>query len=759
MMRAMWRTSILAVAWICASGLPAAPGSSRWRILGPGGGGAQFLPTISPHDPNHVLVACDMTGSYLSKDAGQSWRMFNLRGRSLGFVFDPLRRNTIYVSGIGLWRSEDGGDSWHLIYPPAGTIRGVRMPDDHASVVIDTTEGPARRVRALAVDPGDWRVLYAVLGSTLRVSTDAGSSWRELRPVPQDVDQIFIDPRSPGQNRNLYLLGARGVLARIDGQWREGALPPGVASFLDVAGGFTRSGSFVAYGISGDKIFASRDAGQSWRVASLGPAQLQAIATSLFHAEVVYVSYRNLEADGGRWFGVAKSTDSAESWQLVWKESDQPASNIHDAWLSERFGPRWAGNPLDLGVAPHQPEICYGTDYGRTMRTTDGGKSWHAVYSRRVPGGGWTSTGLDVTTCYGVHFDPFNPERVFITYTDIGLFRSEDGGRSWISSIDGVPRRWWNTTYWIVFDPQVRGRVWGVMSRVHDLPRPKMWRRTSPSTYEGGVCVSDDGGRSWRASNEGMQPTAATHILLDPDSPLDRRVLYVAGFGRGVYKSVDGGRTWQLKNRGIEGTEPFAWRLARDPKGTLYLIVARRTEDGSYNNPGDGALYQSTDGAETWTRLPLPPGVNGPNGLAVDPANPRRLYLAAWGRYSPAGAQDGGIFLSTDGGQTWQNVFDRDQHVYDVTIDERNGVIYAAGFESSAWRSADRGRTWQRIRGYNFKWGHRVIPDPRDPGYIYITTFGGSVWYGPAAGDPEAPEDIATPRIRRDFGLVRPGEK
>jgi len=80
-----------------------------------------------------------------------------------------------------------------------------------------------------------------------------------------------------------------------------------------------------------------------------------------------------------------------------------------------------------------------------------------------------------------------------------------------------------------------------------------------------------------------------------------------------------------------------------------------------------------------------------------------------------------------------------------VTVDPRNpDVLYACGFEHSAYRSADRGETWKRIRGYNFKWGHRVIPDPGDPRMIYITTFGGSVWHGPALGDPSAPEDIVT---------------
>ena len=66
--------------------------------------------------------------------------------------------------------------------------------------------------------------------------------------------------------------------------------------------------------------------------------------------------------------------------------------------------------------------ICrYGTDLGRTMRTTDGGASWHAVYSRESSKAGWTTTGLDVTTTYGYHFDPFDHQRQFITTTDIGF--------------------------------------------------------------------------------------------------------------------------------------------------------------------------------------------------------------------------------------------------------------------------------------------------------------------------------------------------
>jgi hypothetical protein len=769
-----------------------APRLDAWRILGPGGGGAQFYPAVSPHDPNLVLVACDMTGAYISEDGGKSWRLFDLRSPVTFFAFDPLDPDVIYAGADALWRSADRSRTWDMVYPSALDVR-LSMPDDHATPEYLTHSGPAGRVLALAVDPADTRKLYAVIRDSHRegliASDDQGVQWRREASLPDGCRGILIDPHSPTTDRTLYILEESSVTVRKGGQFFPGPSPEGVRQTVDISGGFTSTGQLIIYMITGGErrnasergIFISKDGGASWNKADvpalrIAPqpakmAQLTSVATCLNHAEIAYVSYEDLWASDGRpahgmaktrtssrsempqsdgrlLHGVAKTQDSGLTWDLVWKEGNAPVPNVRDAWITERFGTGWGEPGISLGVAPNDPNICYRTDDGRTMRTLNGGRTWDAVYSRRVAERTYTTTGLDVTTNYGVFFDPFDSRRMFIAYTDIGLFRSEDGGESWTSSTDGVPPHWTNTTYWITFDPEVRGRVWGVMSEVHDLPRPKMWRHSSPARYDGGVCLSEDGGKTWRPSNQGMPPTAATHILLDPASPVDARVLYVTGLGKGVFKSVDGGRTWGLRNQGLPGPEPFAWRLVRDKNGILYVILARRSEDGSFGNALDGALFRSQDGAEHWNRVDLPQGVNGPNGLAIDSEDPNRLYLAAWGRNTAEGAVDGGIFLSDDGGHEWRHVLSQDQHVYDITVDPRDPrVLYACGFESSAWRSTDRGETWQRIRGFNFKWGHRVIPDPHDAGRIYITTFGGSVWYGPAAGDPQAVEDIVTPSL------------
>jgi photosystem II stability/assembly factor-like uncharacterized protein len=691
-----------------------APSGGGWRAIGPGGGGALFHPTISPFDPRTALVACDMTGSYITTDAGGSWRGFNLGSAADFFLFDPADPRVIYAEAGALFRSTDGGRTWARFFPR--TVTKITMGDDHASPTFHVASEPRGEVGAMAIDPSDSRVLYLGIGSSLWTSLDGGAAWQKAADLSSRVRRIWIDPRSSRTDRALYVAGPDAMYRRQAGVWSRGA-SPGI--FTDVTGTPPRF-----YATAAGKIVVSADGGMTWSPSSLPGFQgrATAIAASPRQPDVAYVSYSGLRAPIRATRGVAKTVDGGRHWTPVWH-------NVRDAWLTKRFNAGWPGNPRGLAVASSSPDVVYATDDGRTLRTLDGGASWQAVYSTPAPDGGWTTNGLDVTTNYGIHFDPFDPRHMFIDYTDIGLFASDNGGASWHSATrHGVPESWVNTTYWMEFDPNVRGRMWAVMSGVHDLPRPKMWRWRSPETYDGGVVRSDDGGRTWRVQNTGMPETAATHILRDP-----RGTLYVTGFGRGVFKSTDGGGHWALKNAGIEGAQPFAWRLAGDTRGTLYLVVARRSDDGTFGNTRDGAVYRSTDDAEHWTRIPLPRGVNGPNGLAIDPQDPGRLYLAAWGRSTPQGAVDGGIYLSTDRGATWRRVLAQDQHVYDVTIDPRTPrVLYAAGFEATAWRSSDSGLTWKRIPGFDFKWAHRVIVDPHHPGRIFITTFGGSVWYGSA---------------------------
>ncbi|WP_161992004.1 VPS10 domain-containing protein [Flagellimonas algicola] len=762
--------------------------NDHWGFIGPGGGGAMFNPAINPADHENVFVSCDMTGSFVTYDGGQKWRMFNLRGVTKFFDFDKNDGDIVYAGTSQiLYKSTDNGVSWKPIHPSPNDIIDIVSQGDHADERVISKDSILTNVEGIAVDPMDSQRLYLLSRKRkidywprgrnqrfymeLSVSLDGGESWEVLDKLRFDLDNIFIDPNSPVDNRTIYVSGKDGLGVKINGVWGNVNLPMDAGSITKYVDGIdsitqehliyiiTGKSYFNPGGGEDSKIYVTRNGGRSWRQVDfpLGKLKLEGaedmeyrdIAVSYYHPENIYLSYSNLKfSQDSIAIGVARSKNYGETWELVWKDINQtPTENMDRGWLNERFGPTWGENPFHLSVSDNDPELCFGTDFGRTVKTVDGGKTWKQLYTKKIKGNGWTSRGLQVTTGYMLAFDPFDRQHIFMADTDTGLMESQDGGKSWTSATrnNGVPRHWVNTTYWVKFDPEVKNRLWATMSANHDLPRPKMWRNKDMSDYKGGVLTSEDGGKTWTVISHGIGEIAPTHMVMDHGSTTEERTLYVAAFGKGVYKTVDGGKTWSLKNKGLEGDQPAAWRLTRSKKGDLYLVVFRKSDDGSIGNDGDGLLYKSTDGAETWKKISLPENVNGPSSLVVDPTKPDRLLLSAWGRYGRTEFSEnvgGGIYLSEDDGKTWQSVMTDDQHIHDLTIDEKSGIYYAAGFNSAAYRSMDRGYSWERIKGYNFKWGKRVQPDPLDSEKIYIVTFGGGIWHGPSRGDKDALEDI-----------------
>jgi hypothetical protein len=553
-----------------------APRFDRWKILGPGGGGTMIAPTISPHDPRVVVEHCDMTGAYITTDGARSWRMFNLRAGVSCFAFDPGNPKVIYAGTAAVWRSDDAGRTWRMVFPDPAKNTSEHTWNDHAEYVV-TTDDPAYpgggrdvEVNAIAVDPSDSGVVYAVFAggflsprpAELYQSRDHGRSWGRVAEIGETRGPgLWAAPHGRGAAGRVFVATEAGVVVVGGGSMERRAAPEGtklVAASMGVAAVDADVPTVYATAESAGGVFVSTDGGEHWRsvgsgIAAAGaePPRFGAVACAANAASTAYVGFRGLRrrpGDAGLANGIAKTTDGGATWAIVTAESSSGAPNLGGSWIEARAAERgtdvFFDAPYSLGVAPSDPNVCYATDLFRTYRTTDGGRRWETVTSVPAGRGAWTTRGLDVTTCYGVHFDPFDRRRVFVTYTDSGLFRSEDGGASWRGSTVGIPNDWRNTTYWVAFDPAVRGLMWGAFSGTHDLPRPKMWRTRDPDTFQGGVAVSSDGGRRWTVSNAGMPPTAVTHILLDPTSPPGRRTLYACFFGRGVYKSTDIGRTW-----------------------------------------------------------------------------------------------------------------------------------------------------------------------------------------------------------------------
>ncbi|UCF38281.1 MAG: hypothetical protein JSU96_05370 [Acidobacteriota bacterium] len=763
-----------------------APGEpvGDWTVLGPGGGGSTFIPTISPHDPATMLVRCDMSGAYLTRDGGKQWKMLNFPGGAQAFAFDPSNPETMYVGATGVHRSTDGGRTWGMIFPRDDTVVEIQSINDHAMTSYVTTDNfpqdPGTTVRSIFIDPANPDHILAAIssGSVNGVfrSQNAGKAW-DL--ALESADRIV---------RILSLSDSeRSVLVFTRNSWRildldtgeagaDNALGPDVAPISWVESGLDpASGSPLLWSIRQDNregdggLLTSLDRGRSWRAVEPidPPAEAEGrrpsfnyVATSRADGRVAYLVCNrswelNERGEVGLWYGILKTVDAGESWDWVYRagggsedytiRDGWAAENVKDSWVREAFEGEFIA-AINVGVSPKDPDLAVFTDWYRVMKTTDGGELWEATYAETLPDGRIRSRGLDVTTCYGIHFDPFDQDHIAISYTDIGYFHSYDRGKTWKRSVEGVPPAWDNTCYWMQFDPEVKSKLWSAWSSLHDIPKLKMIRNPRWQEFAvGGVCVSTDGGNSWTVSSDGLPETSpTTSLVLDPTSPVNQRVLYAAVYGQGVYKSVDDGKSWQSKSEGL-GRNLNAWELVLSPDGALYLVITHNTQfENGVALPDllDGEVYRSTDGAESWQKVQLPEGSRFPNSISVDPSDPKRLYVALWasmmkadfGRFEDGRTlleSNGGVLMSEDAGANWKPVFDSKAYVYGTTVDPNQPErLYLVTFHNSAYRSEDRGNTWQKIPGYSFRWGHRPIIDPLDPEWLYITTFGGSLFHG-----------------------------
>ncbi len=765
---------------------------SSWKLMGPGGGGSTFIPTISYHTPDNFLIRCDMTGAYLTQNGGESYDIINFPNGSSCFAYDRNDAGVVYIGSSFLSRSTDGGDTWQRIFPKQNEIVSETYSGDHAGYRIQATAESlypkdAGRVGAILVDPVSSDIIYFTMGKYFFCSTNGGNSWKREDCINR-IEHLYTNLSE--LKNEVYIFTEEAILV-YDKETQKIAkknLPAAMSPASSFAAGCVKGSDqavFYAvhhtkpkdnpYAFTTSEVWLSKDYGKNWEVVNdpvvTGTTGVKPCFTMIAcaeedaaHAYVVTNMYEEI-VDGKKifWYGAIKTGDSGKNWNWAFKggggsgqygvQDANDAVNLRDGWVHKAFGGEFI-QLMDVGVSPKDGNIAIVTDWYRTMKTMDGAKSWNEVYSKEHPDGTFTSRGMDVTTTYGVHFDPFDDKHIAVSYTDIGYHHSYDGGQSWSRSVEGVPVKWVNTCYWLVFDPDIKGKVWSVWSGIHDFPRGKMTRDprwSTPERANGGVCVSEDGGKRWKPVVDGMgMDSPAACIVLDPTTPPGNRTLYVSVYNKGVYKSVDDGKTWKLASNGIE-SKTGAFELTLANNGDLYLTVCptpmhKNGEKGpEFNN---GGVYKSIDGAESWTKLKVADGLLFPNGIEVDPENPDIVYLACWADISladlvggdvvrtlPEGDKmlkmPGGIFKSEDGGSTWQSIFDDKQYVYDVTIDPYHaGRMYCNTFNKVAYRSDDNGKNWKPLKDYDFHWGHRVIVDENDHDKIFITTFGSSVWHG-----------------------------
>ncbi|MFC1582251.1 FHA domain-containing protein [Planctomycetota bacterium] len=739
--------------------ISATPFTGGWEPTGLSGGGAMYTPAISRLDPNLMFINCDMSGSYVSKDGGKTWKMNHHRQRSSNTrckpAFHPKDPNIIYAptgyGGTSVAITKDCGETWQQ----HGTV-GAGMAGE------------------LIVDPENPSLMVTGTANGASISTSEGKTWSACSGVSGKGVNAYIDRTSPVNNRIIFAATSQGIWRSDDHgkSWnkRTNGLPS--QEILCMAGSSDPKTRIIMLYCSvpsraGGKdmtggVYSSRDRGETWQQAmgkginkdtkaadqyGQGPlAQYPVVLTTDVKPLTVYA----MNTSTGFWPPhhptVFRSDDGGKNWRATlymgvrFSGKYNVAPNYHTAGSGQSYQ-EGVGNGA---ICPTNPDIVLRLGGMRVFITDNGGESWFNGHTQMAPGetkaspeSSFVCNGLVVTSTWNYYVDPFDHKRHYIAYTDIGFAHSKDSGQTWTwwSTKNAVP--WRNTCYELVFDPDIAGKAWGAFSNVHDIPNGNIildrhWAG-NPERGPGGVGLTTDHCIGWKVQTSGLPDSPACSIVLDPKTPKNQRTLYVAVFGKGVYKSTDDGKTWVNKSKGLGSSANMRlYRLVLHADGSLFALITARRSGGRFTTEGVG-IYRSTDGAESWEHISAATGWTWPKDFNVHPTNSNTILVGV----SDGGNDKGGLYRTTDGGAHWQMVTRKHREHFGAFFHPRKPdwiyMTLAEGCrEAPLYLSTDGGSSWKPFLNFPFSNVQRVAFDPDDDRIIYVLTFGGSVFRGPA---------------------------
>ncbi|HWQ32963.1 MAG TPA: BACON domain-containing carbohydrate-binding protein [Blastocatellia bacterium] len=320
-----------------------------------------------------------------------------------------------------------------------------------------------------------------------------------------------------------------------------------------------------------------------------------------------------------------------------------------------------SGRVTSIIVHPVNPNIVYISGaQGGVWRTTDNGATWTPL------------TDDQPSLAMGaLAFDPNNPNIIYAgtgeqnfsldSYYGNGVLKSTNGGVTW--AVQGAA----------VFARQTISRI--VVSQSSG--------QTVLAAANGGLYRSTDGGSTWTRVLAGV----ATDVIAAPGNG---GTYYSAILAGGVFKSTDGGVSWTKLTNGLPGSNFGRVHLTISSAAPNTLLASFTARDNTLEG-----LYRTTDGGAGWTKLANTPNILGKQGwynvsLAIHPTSTNIIYF-------------GGLSLwrSQDGGATWANISNPRDYFQDVHPDQhaiafnpQNPSVVWIGNDGGVWRSDNGGDTW-----------------------------------------------------------------
>ena len=322
-----------------------------------------------------------------------------------------------------------------------------------------------------------------------------------------------------------------------------------------------------------------------------------------------------------------------------------------------------------------------------------------------------------------------------------------------------VPAQMLSGLHWRDVGPMRGGRTYAVAGN------PAQPDTFYMGSVGGGVWKTENAGRTWfpiaDSPATGIPIGSIGAIAVAPSNP---NIVYVGtgepdirsqhSFGIGVFKSTDAGKTWT--HIGLEATRQIG-RIVVDPHDPNRVYVAALGH--VYQANPDRGVFRSTDGGAHWTKVLFKSNDIGAVDLALDPSDPKTIYASLWATrrppwsvYAPSNLPGGGLFKSTDGGTTWNQLSgglpsdafvgkigiavapSNPKRLWAVVDDTGAAVAKPLGAGGAAapepapggvYLSDDAGATWRLVNNETRLWGRgwyfeSVTVDPKNPDRAYV---------------------------------------
>jgi photosystem II stability/assembly factor-like uncharacterized protein len=580
---------------------------AQWRSLGPFGGAVSVV-RIDPNAPDSLFAATANASLFRSENGGESWTPLPFPGEFAATLhaaaIDPEDANTYLIALSsdspryrGIFRSRDAGLTWQQLpdlrdeqvwslaswqadphFLAAGTETGIFLSTDGGESWQRISPPGAWRfgpVVSIAFDPENRQVIYAGTPHLPWKTEDGGAHWQAVHTGIETDSDVFSLQVDWSRTAKIFAGACSGTYRSVDGGGKWAKLKDVTDRTFAVAQHPTKALVWLAGTNSG--LLRSTNGGVTW--AKVLRYATRSIAWDPGYPGRVFVATDEAgvlrsDDDGAHWREVNRGLCSRHFLPLVEADGalfstvlgDRPGSSV---WKLPVSGSNWQAvsskRASTTGVhrVPDRAPV-YVIDAGRVAASFDGGATWVLLSSP-----GPVNAVLDFGS--GI-----------LAATDSGLFRSQDGGRTW-DRIE-LPGQ---------AEP-IRQLVALAPNAIAALASTRLWLSTD--------------GENWKVT----APLPGSPQILDVAGSMNGLIL--AATTAGLLRSADFGMSWRPAEGDLRNN-------------TVEAVVRHPTHDNVYFAAAFGLVYESSDGGLSWRAIASRSLTLGPIiQLLVVPGPPDRLF-------------------------------------------------------------------------------------------------------------------------------------